>query len=248
MRVLLVTSQITYVPRNYLDLFDELFSNSSQHIAGLIILKNLSPAIIAKAAGLWLMGCKGISRCLLRNVAELPLRRREKLFQRQGLPVQRVGSMNDPNVVRWVSQQEFDWIVNLRTRCIYKEDILSAPKQGCMNIHHGILPDYRGTLCDLYALSEGRPAGFTIHNMNKKIDAGRIFVRKEISVPGETNYIKYLSRSGKEEGRALSDLLNQISESGCAPEGMQNNSENPVFTRNPNRRQVAEMIHRGMIL
>ena len=42
MRVLLVTSQVTYIPNNYRGILDALFEKSAQHIAGLVLLTTLN--------------------------------------------------------------------------------------------------------------------------------------------------------------------------------------------------------------
>lgn len=248
MKVALVTSEVTYVPSNYLGLFEELLERAGHHVSGLFMLKNLSGGLIKQLLGLGLIGCRGVAGALARNIAELPLRKRERLFEQRALPVIRVSTMNDAAVIRWVRDNEIDLIVNLRTRCIYKKAILEAPKLGCINIHHGILPVYRGTLCDLYAMHEGRPAGFTVHVMNEKIDDGRILVLKEVSHPGEKNYIEYLSRTGREEGRVLAELLDRIAQTGTLPEGEANRCEKSVYTRNPDRARIREMREGGMIL
>lgn len=254
MKVLLVTSQITYVPRNYLDLFEELFARAGAHIAGLVLLQNASPRLLAQSAGIFALGAPGIASSIFRNFAELPLRRRERLFEERGLPVLRSSTMNDATMVSFVRDQGIDLVVNARTRCIYKREVLEAPRLGCINIHHGILPRYRGTMCDLYALYEGRPAGFTIHQMNEKIDAGRIFLVREMSRAGELDYPAYLGRTGAEEGRALAELVLDVAERGALPAGTPNTPTEAdaaggvVFTRNPKRHQIRAMKRAGLRL
>lgn len=248
MKTLLVTSQVTYVPQNYQTLFEELVKRVPEHLMGVMILKNLSLKVLGQAAGLAAMGCTGIASHLFRNILELPLQRREKIFREKKLGVYSAMSMNDPQVVQWVQDEKIDLIVNVRTRCIYKKPILDAPQIGCINVHHGILPDYRGTLCDLYALWEGRRAGFTIHQMNEKIDAGVILIRAEISKPGEKDYVQYLSETGAEEGKILADLISQIAKHEKFPNGLINKSEKPIYTRNPTRVQIQQMRKEGMRL
>ena len=156
--------------------------------------------------------------------------------------------MNEDWLVDWVQSNEIDLIINLRTRCIYKEAILNAPRLGCLNIHHGILPKYRGTLCDLYALSEDRPAGFTIHGMVKKIDAGRIYHAEEVSDGSEKDYVHYLSQTAYKEGMALADLLEEVVRSGALPEGEPNTTEKVVFTKTPQRPEILKLKEMGMRL
>jgi methionyl-tRNA formyltransferase len=140
-------------------------------------------------------------------------------------------------------------VVNLRTRCIYEPKVLAAPKIGCINIHHGLLPVYRGTMCDLFALSKNRAAGFTIHVMNEKVDAGQILLRREVSDGSEKNYARYLAKTGREEGKALAELISQIAETGVLPAGEPNRAEKIFVSKTPRSRQaIRELKERGMLL
>ncbi len=247
LKVLLVTSQITYMPDNYLPLFKELL-NTGLRPSGLILLKNLDRKTMKSILGLFFWGAYNVGKTLLRNIRELPQKKREKLFQSYHIPVLKWKTMNDPKVIEWVREQNIDIILNLRTRCIYKNPILTVPKIACLNVHHGLLPKYRGTLCDLYALSESRPAGFTIHQMNQKIDAGKILRIKEVNSGKEKNYLNYLSQTVDAEAQEIMDLLKDIDQLGSLPKGIPNKSEKKVFTRNPTRQQVKQFISQGMIL
>lgn len=252
MKALLVTSEITYVPRNYADLFDALLNEPTgapDLIGGLVVLKGFSFNLLKTVGGLYWLGAPRVASTLLKNMVEMPMRRREKMFEARGLPVLQADSMNDPHTIEWVRAHGFDLIVNVRTRCIYKKTILETPPLGCVNIHHGLLPEYRGTMCDLFALSESRPAGFTIHSMTEKIDAGRILVRQAVSQGSDRDYISYLARTGREEGRALSRLLRATQERGRLPEGMPNQCERPIFTKTPKKRAEIRLLReRGIQL
>jgi methionyl-tRNA formyltransferase len=249
MKTLLATSQVTYVPRNYVDLFDELVSRVARHLTGVMFLRTLDGALIKTMAGLYALGCHRVAWSLTRNILELPLRRRERLAERHGLTVLHGESMNDAWIIEWIREQDIDLVVNLRTRCIYKPEVLAAPKIGCINIHHGLLPVYRGTMCDLFALSENRAAGFTIHVMNETIDAGQILLRREVSDGSEKNYARYLAKTGREEGKALAELISKIAETGVLPAGEPNQAEKIFVSRTPRSRQaIRELKARGMVL
>ena len=70
MKVLRVTSEVTYVPRNYQGLFEEVLARAGEHISGLILLENLELKVWGQAAGLFGMGCFGIGRALFKNILE----------------------------------------------------------------------------------------------------------------------------------------------------------------------------------
>lgn len=248
MKVLIVTSDVTYVPQNQQILFEELFAKASPHIAGLVVLKVVSAGLLKQIASLYFVGCTNFATCLVKNIIKLPLKKRESLWKRHDLPVLRATNMNEPSIIQWVKANKIDLIVNLRTRCIYGEEILKAPRLGSINVHHGILPKYRGVFCDLYALSESRPAGFTIHLMNKDIDAGEIFFSKEVSIDNDKNYIKYLASTGYEEAQALADVLNYVASHEVLPKGRPNRHNKPIITKTPNKSEIKKLQAQGMVL
>ena len=230
-------------------MFDELVPRVARHLTGVIFLKTLDGALVKTTVGLYALGCPRVAWSLTRNILELPLRRRECLAERHGLTVLHGESMNDAWIIEWIREQEIDLVVNLRTRCIYGPEVLAAPKIGCINIHHGLLPVYRGTMCDLFALSKNRAAGFTIHVMNEKVDAGQILLRREVSDGSEKNYARYLAKTGREEGKALAELISQIAETGVLPAGEPNRAEKILVSKTPRSRQaIRELKERGMVL
>jgi methionyl-tRNA formyltransferase len=233
MKALLVTSEITYVPGNYLELFEEIFKQAPETVGGLLILKVLDLRLAARIAGLALAGAPRMALTLARNAWALPRRRRERLFEERGLPVRRARSVNDPEVLAWIRAQGFELVVNLRTRCIYRQEALRLPRLGCVNVHHGILPRHRGTLCDLQALREGRAAGFSIHRMNERLDDGEILHVEETSAAGERDYLAHLARASRLEGAAVARLLRETASRGSLPEGRPNQCDAPVHSRTP---------------
>jgi len=248
MKVIFVTSEVTYVPQNCLFFFNEVLRNNPSNISGLIIIKNNSLDLLPKAMWLYALGCKNFACCLIHNIVELPLEKRGRLFKKNSLPVLKVKNINDPKIISWIKRNKIDLIINIRTRSIFKEDILSSTKFGCINIHHGLLPKYRGIFCDLYALSENRPAGITIHRMSKKIDDGEIIYTKEVSNNNEKNYINYLSTTGSEEATLVRNLIKYIEKYKSLPKGINNYDANFVITKTPNRNKIREMQKGGMIL
>lgn len=247
MKVLLVTSRITYVKDNYDLLFRELMRQCPEYISGLALIENLDRGIIKSTAGLFVLGAWRTGLCLLVNILASFCDKRQRRFRRAGIRVLRVRSMNDKGIIRWVRDNGIDLIVNMRTRCIYGRDILEAPALGCINIHHGILPVYRGTMCDLYALYERREAGFTIHRMNERIDNGEIYLTGTVS-KNCNNYPEHIAKSSVIEGKELARLIKEMAINRKFPEARPNSGESIVFTKNPSGERIREMIKSGMRL
>ena len=157
--------------------------------------------------------------------------------------------MNDVFIVNWVRDNNIDLIINIRTRCIYKNEILNSPKFGCINVHHGILPKYRGTLCDLYALADSRPAGFTIHTMNEKIDDGDILLTCEVSDGKEKDYMKYLTKASAIEADKIAKIINFVANNHSLPKGRGNKADEVIYTKTPRSWfEIKSLKSKGMVL
>lgn len=85
-------------------------------------------------------------------------------------------NVNAPSFLDEVSDLNPDLFISIRFAKIFHDDIISIPKKGVLNLHSGILPDYRGILGTLHALREGRNrVGCTLHYIgNSTIDTGDI--------------------------------------------------------------------------
>ena len=247
MKILLVTSQITYMPENYANLFVEL-SKLNLNIEGVVFLKNFQGDMFKSSFGLIAIGAKKIGKSLLKNIFTFKFQKREKIVKNDmKAAVLHWKTMNSKTAYDYVKDNNIDLIINIRTRCIYKEKILNAPRLGCVNIHHGLLPKYRGTMCDLYALNENRDAGFSIHKMEKKIDRGRILKVIKVS-KNDHDYFNYLSKTPKKEALALKELIDEVRKNNKLPEGHENKSAEVIFTKNPTPQVIKEFIKKGMIL
>ncbi len=248
MRVLIITSQVTYIPGNQQQLFERLFDKAGQYISGVVVVKNTSLGLVGQTLWLYSVKCPRTASHTLKNIVSLVQRKKKALCKRRGIPLLEATSANDPKVTEWIKQNGIDVVVNIRTRSIYSQETLRAPRLGCVNIHHGILPSYRGVFCDLYALSEGRPAGFTIHKMDKKIDTGNILSIHHMSDNAEKNYMNYLKRTGTAEADALVKVLHDIDKLGKIPKGRPNVSSKIITSKTPTRHGIIQLRKKGMIL
>lgn len=240
------------MPGNYQALLSELtkagIDSETWSITGLVSIKTLDGPLIKTIVGLPLIGVFNLASELIKNSFNLLFKRREKLAKEYRIPHRLVDSMNDQSVIDWVRGMEIDIILNIRTRDIYGESILRTPKLGCVNIHHGILPDYRGTFCDLYALYENRNAGFSIHKMEKKVDAGVIFKTVVVDQGTEKNYQHYLKKTEEVEIKEIIDFFNECTRLNNFPTGIPNKTKRKIYTKNPTPKMIKNFKAQGFIL
>jgi methionyl-tRNA formyltransferase len=246
MRALLVTSRVTFVPDNY-DAFVVAVAACPQ-VAGLLVLDNASAAVRAKAIGAAAQGARGIGWHLWRNSFwKASERRRQRAYAERGKGFWVLPTINDAAALQIVSENNFDLVVNARTRFIYKPDVLGAPRLGCINVHHGLLPDQRGVMCDLWALSLGEAAGFSIHAMTRKIDDGEVLRVVSVS-QGERDFQAHLRASAAREATVLDELLREIESTGRVAGSPNAKGAQTVYRRNPTWAQIRQMRGRGMKL
>lgn len=76
-----------------------------------------------------------------------------------------------------------DIVVTAAFGQILPNEILEAPKYGCLNVHASLLPAYRGGAPIHQAIIDGQgETGVTIMYMAQKLDAGDIISQKAISI------------------------------------------------------------------
>lgn len=81
-----------------------------------------------------------------------------------------------------------DLILTLAYGQIVPQAVLDIPPLGALNLHGSLLPKYRGAAPMQYALINGdKITGMTLMEMVAKMDAGRMFAKREIEISDDDN-------------------------------------------------------------
>lgn len=81
-----------------------------------------------------------------------------------------------------------DLIVTAAYGQLLPEELLEAPRLGCINVHASLLPKYRGGAPIHYAILNGeKETGVSIMYMVKKLDAGNVISQRAIDIEGDDN-------------------------------------------------------------
>lgn len=231
MKTLLVTSAVTFVPHNYDGLVLPLAENP--HVHALVVIDNRSWDIIFKALLLMISGAApAMGFQLLRNFFDDSLERKIKAYEKAGKKVYVFKDINSENSLQLLRELQPDLILNARTRAFFKKKLLEIPKMGCINIHHGLLPNQRGLMCDFWAHVHNTEAGFSIHRMTSKLDDGDLL--KVVEVPSDKkDYLKSLAYGASLEAQAAKELLETIHLSGNVQGSANTKTEKTVYRSNP---------------
>ncbi len=85
-------------------------------------------------------------------------------------------NINSAESAQKISNFAPDLIVSLRFGQIFHENIIKIPKKAIINLHSGILPQYRGIMASFWSILEKNPEiGTSLHFINdRQIDKGDV--------------------------------------------------------------------------
>lgn len=126
-----------------------------------------------------------------------------------GVPVVRIENVNDIGFIQKLQSDYMpDLMISVSFSQILKKDVLAVPPLGCINLHSGLLPKYRGMLPTFWAMANGESkCGVTVHYMDEGIDEGKVLAQEEVLIRKNDTLNDLIARN-KEEG--LKTLLHVI--------------------------------------
>jgi|688.fasta_scaffold129129_3 folate-dependent phosphoribosylglycinamide formyltransferase PurN len=95
--------------------------------------------------------------------------------------------------IRILKESKFDLGIILGARILVPE-VINTFKIGILNLHPGILPENRGLDTCQYAVLNNWPQGATAHLIDRKMDKGKIILKKKINIYSEDNIKDFYSR------------------------------------------------------
>lgn len=118
------------------------------------------------------------------------------------IPFYFVDNHNSIDAIKLYKKLKIDCLFNAGTPRKISNEVLNldAIPQGVVNIHPGILPQYRGCSSVEWAILNDDPIGNCVHFMDKNYDTGPIICDEKYNFVNEKNYI---------------DIRNKVYLSGC---------------------------------
>ena len=115
------------------------------------------------------------------------------------------------HVLDFVRKQEPDYML-LAGAQIIRPELYRLAREGALNRHLGLLPDFRGSDCPIWAFALRQPdcSGYSIHRVVEKVDAGAVLVRQPVAVRDEPTLGEYLRRLQREASEGFVAVLERI--------------------------------------
>jgi methionyl-tRNA formyltransferase len=119
------------------------------------------------------------------------------------LPVLQPEKLSKSDELQQIIDMKPDLVVTAAYGQLLPNELLDAPKYGCINVHASLLPELRGGAPIHYSLLQGKKeTGITIMYMAEKLDAGDIISQSAIQID-EADHTGTLHDKLSEVGAAL---------------------------------------------
>lgn len=105
----------------------------------------------------------------------------EILCAKTSIPFYRTQSPNSQKFIDWVKDIGVDILI-IQVGFILKKDIINSPNIAVINKHASLLPSNKGMFPYFWAYLKGEEQGVSYYIVDQGIDAGRIILRKKISI------------------------------------------------------------------
>lgn len=103
-------------------------------------------------------------------------------------------NINGTKCLEEIKSYSPDLILSVRFGQIFKDEVISIPRHGIINLHSGILPNYKGILSTFQAMkSEEERVGCTLHYItDPTIDTGSIISHSYVNTNKERSLLWHL--------------------------------------------------------
>lgn len=216
-------------PIYVLPFFDEFFRQELGEIkvAGIFSCKTMGER------GRWrllrelthLYGATGLARLLIRRVnfkvaERWPAATTAKRFYSVAqicrafkVPHGFIGNPNREEFRKSIAALTPNLLVSVACPYILKEELLSLPPRGCINIHHAPLPRYKGMMPTFWQMYHGeRQVGLTIHTMAARVDEGSALLQEQLPIIQGESLDSLIRRSKRHGAHCMLEVLHQIAQ------------------------------------
>ena len=173
--------------------------------------------------------------------------RLRRIARLHDIPFIKIDSIMSDESLSFIRAQNLDVIVSLFHQIIKKE-FIAIPKHGIVNIHPGLIPDYRSIQPYFWALAEGADrSGATLHPIrDETIDTGGILPSTSHTIfPGMSTQLCYYLTS-QAASRILPKTLRALHAGELAP--VPQDQEVGQYYRWPDSKAFTKLIDQGHCL
>jgi len=127
---------------------------------------------------------------------------------------------------------------------VFKDQLLSLPRHGCINLHCSLLPRYAGLLPSFWVLHYGeKETGATVHFMDTRIDNGGILGQEIVSIEPGATMLDVIRKTNRIGGALMARVVREIANGTVAVQA--NREDEGSYFSWPSIEQLRQFRHRG---
>lgn len=169
-----------------------------------------------------------------------------RLARRMGVPLHETASVNAADYVERLRDLQIDVLVSVAAPEVFKRPLLQIARLGCINIHSGRLPKYRGMMPTFWQMRHGeREVVVTIHEMAEKLDAGGVVVTHAFPLRDHDVLDRVITGTKREGARSMLQVLSETAERGALPKATPLDMTQADYFRFPDPENVRAFRARG---
>jgi len=218
--LVLVTEDDPLYVKQFFDVFFQEYPRDSIEILGVTILRAFHEPLTKTAKRVFkFYGPLDFLRVLPRFLlSKLAGRTISKLALEHGLPLITTPSINSEDFINKIKALGPELIVSVAAPEIFKSRVLSLASIGCLNIHSGKIPDYRGMMPTFWQMLEGQKnVTVSVHEMVEKLDSGGIIDTFEFPIKPGDSLDRVISGTKQEGARLMIRILKEIAVTRAMP-------------------------------
>ncbi len=134
-----------------------------------------------------------------------------------GLPVVQPTKLKTGDFGAWARDQKADVALVVAYGRILPNDVLDAPRMGCVNVHASLLPKYRGAAPITWAIVRGETeTGVTLMKLDEGMDTGSTFARLSTPIGADETAGELAERLARLGAQAVTQWLPQYILGACS--------------------------------
>ena len=167
-----------------------------------------------------------------------------QVARRHRVPVADAPDVNAPEFLDRLRELQTELVISVACPQIFRRRLLELPPRGCINVHSGPLPRYRGQLPTFWVLyNRERETAVTVHYMNRDVDDGPIIAQRTVPIAGRETQASLMRRCKEVGGELLAEVIGSF-ERGDVPT-LPNPREQATYFSFPTAEQTREFRQRG---
>lgn len=173
----------------------------------------------------------------------------QAMSQQLAVPVTPVSDVNQGRGYELLRAFQSDLMVSIRFGSILKAPAITVPSLGVINLHSGLLPDYRGVMATFWSLLHQRPDyGYTIHRIvDEGVDTGPMIVREARPLALNSDYFSQLLTLYRLAVPRLAVVIDRITK-GKSATILPLESSSGGYYSTPNHSDIAQFTELGLRL